>query len=147
MKTLVKTNGGLVPSMNKWFDNFWGVDDYLNEDFFKFRTRWVPAVNIREEKDAFIVEMAAPGLEKNDFNVELDNGMLCISVEKEETKENKDANYTRKEFNFRSFNRTFTLPENVDKKHITARYVDGVLNLEMKKLVVTKPEAKKIKIT
>lgn len=119
---------------NEWFDDggFWG----------KMLT--VPAVNITDDKDGFNVSLAVPGMKKDDFNIDVDGNMLTISCEKEERKEDKDAKFTRKEYNYSSFKRSFTLPEEVNKEKIDARYEDGVLKLmlpkreEIKKLVTSK---------
>ena len=107
----------------------------------------MPSVNIMENDKFFEIEVAAPGLHKEDFDVRIENGLLTISVEREETKEEKDANYTRKEFSYNTFRRTFTLPENVLEEKIEAKYVNGVLKLMLKKTAVTAPKAKKIAIS
>jgi HSP20 family protein len=100
----------------------------------------IPAVNIRETGENFVVEMAAPGMKKEDFKIELDNNMLTIASEKEDTYEEKDGEkFTRKEFSYQSFQRTFHLPkETVDADKIEARYENGVLHLTIPK----KDEAK-----
>jgi HSP20 family protein len=115
---------------NEWFDN----------GGFSGRTLKVPAVNITENKDDFNVALAVPGMKKEDFNIDVEGNMLTISCEKEEKKEEKDAKYTRMEFNFSSFSRSFTLPEEVNREKIDARYDDGVLKLSLPK----KEEAKKL---
>ena len=99
----------------------------------------VPAVNIVENKDDFTVSLAAPGLQKEDFHIDLDGNMLTISCEKEEKKEEKMEKMTRNEYNFTSFTRTFTLPEDIKMEKIEAKYVDGILNITLPK----KEEAKK----
>lgn len=103
-------------------------------DFGTFRTT-VPSVNIRETSKEFIFELAAPGLERKDFNIELENHTLTISSEKEERKEEKEKEYYRKEYSFNSFQRTFTLPDNVKEAAIDAKYDNGILR-------VTVPKAK-----
>jgi len=107
----------------------------------------LPAVNIKDEKDHFEIEVAAPGLRKEDFNVSIENGLLMISCEKEEKKDEKEDNYARKEFSYRSFYRSFTLPENVDPDSIEAKYNDGILKLRLKKMAMAKPETKKITVS
>jgi HSP20 family protein len=99
----------------------------------------VPAVNITDEKDNFLVSLAAPGLQKEDFHIDLDGNMLTISCEKEEKKEVKNEKMTRNEYNFSSFTRTFTLPEDIMMEKIEAKYTDGILNIVLPK----KEEAKK----
>ena len=148
MRSLVKTNGKrFVPRISDWFDNFWSADRFFHDDFFPIRNDFMPSVNIMENDKFFEIEVAAPGLHKEDFDVRIENGLLTISVEREETKEEKDANYTRKEFSYNTFRRTFTLPENVLEEKIEAKYVNGVLKLMLKKTAVTAPKAKKIAIS
>ena len=98
----------------------------LLDDFFKPWSEWfngglgreltVPAVNIMENKDDYRISVAAPGLKKNDFNIDVDGNMLTISSEKEESKQEKDAKYTRKEYSYSSFSRSFSLPEEVNQE-------------------------------
>ncbi len=104
---------------NNWFDN----DRLLN--------RWndVPAVNITEHKDGYNLSLAAPGLKKDDFKIDVDGNLLTISSEKEENKEEKEKKFTRKEYSYSSFSRSFTLPEEINKEKIEANYHDGVLQL------------------
>ena len=105
---------------NEWFDRgLWGKS--LN----------VPAVNIAEHKDEYIVSLAAPGLKKDDFKIEIDDNMLTINSEKEESKEEKDKKYTRKEYNYTSFSRSFSLPEGIKVDKIDAKYTDGVLQISL----------------
>jgi HSP20 family protein len=117
-------------------------NDLFNHDMFPFNREYssvkTPAVNIKEDKEAFYLELAAPGLTKNDFKVELNENVLSISAQNEkEHKEEKD-NYSRIEFNFSSFTRSFTLPESADAQKINANYNDGILKLSIPK----KEEAK-----
>lgn len=91
----------------------------------------VPAVNITEHQDHYLVSLSAPGLKKDDFKIDVDGDVLTISSEKEESKEDKDAKYTRKEYNYSSFSRSFTLPDGADKEKIVAKYEDGVLKINV----------------
>ena len=102
----------------------------------------IPAVNITEQKDDYLVSLAAPGLKKDDFNIDVDGNMLTISSEKEEKKEEKEERYTRKEYSYSSFERCFTLPDEVNNDKIEARYEDGLLKIVLPK----KEEAKKMAI-
>lgn len=104
---------------NEWFDNSWS------------RSMNVPAVNITEEKNQYLVSMAAPGLKKEDFKIDVDGNMLTISSEKEESTEEKRKKFTRKEYSYSSFSRSFTLPEEINKEGIAAKYNDGVLNITL----------------
>ena len=114
---------------NGWFDNsnLWG------------RRMNVPAVNISEEKDEYLVSLAAPGLKKDDFKIDVDKNMITISAEKEDTKEEKDKKFTRQEYSYSSFCRSFTLPEEINKEKIEARYEEGILKISLPR----KEEAKK----
>jgi HSP20 family protein len=118
-------------------------ESLLSRDFFDFGNDFfvprlgvtVPSVNIMETPKHYSFEVAAPGLERKDFNIELDNHTLIISAEKEENKEEKENGYFRKEYSFNTFSRSFTLPENVEEAKIDAKYENGILR-------VTVPKAK-----
>ncbi len=117
------------------FDDFFKP---LNEWFGNGGTTWeraltVPAVNIDEDDDKFNVTLAAPGMKKSDFTIDLEGNMLIISCEKEENKEEQEKRYTRKEYSYSSFNRSFTLPMEVNKEKIQAKYEDGILHLMLPK--------------
>ena len=126
-----------MPSL---FNDFFRPWDEWFEGGLTSRVLNVPAVNITENKDEFMVSLAIPGMKKEDFNIDIEGNMLTISSEKEESKEEKDEKQTRKEFNYSSFSRSFSLPDEVNMEKIDARYVDGVLKLSLPK----KEEAKKI---
>lgn len=110
---------------------------------FNGRTLRVPAVNISERKDDFLVTMAVPGLKKEDFKIDLEGNMLTISSEREEETEKEAEKYTCREYSYSSFNRSFTLPEQVNQDAIGAEYKDGVLSLVLPK----KEEAKKMSVS
>lgn len=137
-----KTTGtGLVPTFKSWLDDFWGADNVFADDFLRMRKNWMPAVNIKDEKKTFEIEVAAPGLKKDDFNIKVENGTLLISAQREETREETEATYTRKEFSYHAFERSFALPENADPDSISAKYTDGILKLTVKKTkAVTNPK-------
>ena len=137
--SLVTRNGSLPLSML--------FDDFLNADLFNWNNSnysntntTIPAVNIKETAENYEVEVAAPGMTKNDFKVELDGNMLTISSERINQKEESDnERYTRKEFSYQSFQRNFTLQKNVvDTDKIQAKYENGLLRL----LIPKKEEAK-----
>lgn len=114
-----------------------GFDDFFKpyNDWFEGglinRTMKVPAVNITEEKNDFLVSLAAPGLKKEDFKINVDGNMLTISSEKEESMEENDKKFTRKEYSYSSFSRCFTLPEEISQEKIEAKYEDGVLKITL----------------
>ncbi len=136
--TLVRRND-LFPELPSLFD------DFLTRDFWKSTNGgWkdtMPAVNIEENENEFSIEVAAPGYKKGDFKIELDNNMLTIASEKQMEDNKKEKNYTRKEFHYESFSRSFRLPENVvNGDKITANYDDGVLHIHLPKREEVKPK-------
>ncbi len=135
--------------MPNLFDRFFKNDlfDWSNRNFSTTNTT-LPAVNIKEDRDGFEVEMSAPGLEKEDFKIELKNRVLTISSEKKVENETKDGQqFTQREFSYQSFSRSFTLPETVEEEKILAKYENGILliNIPKKEEAKQKP-AKQIKI-
>ncbi|MEM6738070.1 MAG: Hsp20/alpha crystallin family protein [Bacteroidota bacterium] len=145
--TLVRTSN--YPSFSSLFDDFFNteVGDWKRQNFSSTQTT-LPKVNIKEDHDAFVVEMAAPGMSKGDFNIELDNNLLTISSEKQEETKNEDEKYSRKEFSYQSFQRSFTLPESADGEKISASYENGILHVGIPKKEEAKPKpAKTISIT
>jgi HSP20 family protein len=141
----------LVKRNDDWgFPTIW--EDFFNNDLFNLpalasRGTTVPAVNITETDTEYILELAAPGMKKSDFHVNIDRNVLTVSSEKEEEKEEKDKNYTRKEFSYSSFERSFTLPESIEQDKIDAKYTNGVLKLVLPKKEEVIPKTKEIKIS
>lgn len=130
--------------LNNWVENF------LNNDFSNFlgsdSIASMPKVNVRETEQGFNLELAAPGLEKEDFNIEIDDNTLKISVSKESKEEETTDKFTRKEYNYHSFKRAFSLPANIDPSKIAASYKNGILNLEIPKTEESTKLVKKIEI-
>lgn len=161
LQKLIKTNimgllttsrtGSVLPSLvNNFFD-----DDLLlrpslfdfYRDFPEMQLSTLPAVNIEEGEKDFRFELAAPGLDKKDFKIEVDNNYLVVSSEKKESKEQQNENYRIKEFSFRNFRRSFALPDNSIPEKISAQYENGILKLAIPKREVTvKKPAKEIKV-
>ena len=122
---------------NEWFDN----------SGFSGRVMNVPAVNISEQKDNYLVSLAVPGVKKEDLKIDVDGNMLTISSEREESNEEKDKKFTRREYSYYSFSRSFTLPEEINKEKIDARSEDGVLKISLpRKEEAKKPAAKNIAV-
>jgi len=142
--SLIKWNESEVfPSFSQLLNEFFG-DDWFRG--VQTGTR-VPAVNIHETNTSYELELAAPGLKKSDFKISVDGDVLTISAEKKEEKEEKHRKVTRREFNFTSFSRSFTLPDSVDADKIKASYEDGVLKLELpKKEIAVKQAPKEISV-
>ncbi|MEX2590415.1 MAG: Hsp20/alpha crystallin family protein [Chitinophagales bacterium] len=144
--TLVKWNKPKNEASPNVFGN--PFDSFFNDDFFSTGLNTTqPAVNIRENDSAYGIEIAAPGLTKKDFNIDLDQDILTVSVEKSNEKEDKDDGYTRKEFSYESFRKSFTLPDSVKGENIKAEYQDGLLKLTLPKKEEAKALKKKISIS
>ena len=138
-RALTRNGGETLPSLFSELFRPW--NEWVNEgSSFMGGTLNVPAVNITDNKDDFKVSLAVPGMKKEDFNIDVEGNMLTISSEKEENKEEKENQYTRREDSFSSFSRSFTLPEEVNREKIEAKYEDGVLKLMLPK----REEAKKL---
>lgn len=118
------------PFVNNVFDNLFN-DSFVSD---RLVTR-VPAVNITETETAYHVELAAPGLSKSDFQINVDKNVMSISADKQEEKTENDKVYSKKEYSYTSFSRSFTLPDVVDYSNIEASYEDGIL-----KVVIGKKE-------
>ena len=120
-----------IPSIFE--DFFKPLDSWLNYSGVMGKMTTVPAVNIVEGPTDFKVSLAVPGLTKEDFKIDVEDEMITISAEKEENKEQNEEQYTRREYNFSSFTRSFSLPPNVKQDAIEAKYENGVLNLVLPK--------------
>ncbi|MDY0254930.1 MAG: Hsp20/alpha crystallin family protein [Tenuifilaceae bacterium] len=131
---MLRSRGSSIPSL---VDTFFG-DDFLSNFFDNTNLGTVPAVNIIESKDDFAIEVAAPGLEKKDFNVDVHNNVLTISSQKEFKDEQRDEKVMRREFSYTAFKRSFSLPDGADSDKIKASYKDGILTVTIPK----KEEAK-----
>ena len=135
METLVKRNGSF-PMVNTFLDEFFSRDlfDWTDKNFTALGSN-LPSANLKETDTQLEVELAAPGMKKEDFKVEIENHILKISSEKEEEHEEKRKkdNYVRKEFSYHSFYRSFYLPESIDESKINANYKDGVLYVKNEK--------------
>lgn len=116
------------PFVNSVFDNLFN-DSFISD---RLVTR-VPAVNITETPAAYNVELAAPGLQKSDFQINVDRDIISISVDKKEESEVSEKTYSKKEYSYTSFTRSFTLPDTVDHSNIAAEYTDGVLHVTIGK--------------
>lgn len=140
----------MLPTMNRTndfgslLDNFFAPNLWNNRDAFSREA--VPAVNIAENDNDYRIEVAAPGLKKDDINIDLDENVLTISSEQEDKKEENEENYTRKEFSYCSFKRSFVLPDNVNADKIEAHHKDGVLEINIPK-EEQKKLSKQIKIS
>jgi len=143
--TLVKFNNRTrshAPYFNNVFDSLFS--EALNKNY---TINKVPGVNILESETNYTIELAAPGLEKSDFQINLKKDTLSVWAEKKEADGELKKNYSRKEFDYLSFARSFSLPESVDAEKISAEYVNGILTIEIGKRVEVKQESKEIKVS
>ncbi len=143
--TLMKRNQNYYPSFPTFFDNFFsrGMMDWDNLNFSETNTT-LPAVNVKENTDKFEIEVAAPGMKKEDFKIKLEHNTLTINSERKDEREEKKENYSRKEFSYQSFQRSFTLPEgHIQSDKISAKYNDGILIIELPKREEVKPQPPK----
>lgn len=132
--SLMKRNGSMLPA-------FPGFDDLFTRELFNWgntnyssTSTTLPSVNIKENDESFEVEVAAPGMEKQDFNITLDGTLLTISSARRNSTEDKQENYTRREFSYQAFQRSFELPKQVvDEDNINARYDNGLLHITIPK--------------
>jgi HSP20 family protein len=134
----------LFPAWSRFFNDFFDKDllDWTDKHFSNTNTT-LPAVNIKENDNGFEVEMAVPGMSKDDFRINLENNTLCISSEKKTENEKNEGNYSRKEFSYQSFSRSFTLPLSADEGSIKAKYENGILKVEIPKREESKPKPPK----
>lgn len=132
--------------MDDFFDNRSWVRNMLPDTFWNGKTT-EPALNIKETDDKFEIELAAPGFAKKDFEITIEDGCLNISAEKSTSEEEKEENYTRREFSYNAFERSLQLPESVKEEAIKAKYKEGILSFDLlKKEELKKKPPKKVEI-
>jgi HSP20 family protein len=142
--TLVKFKKPRLPWYDSMFTDLIGSDRLLTNDFM-LENKWIPAMNVKETEEYFEIEMAAPGFNKKDFEISIENGLLKISAENSEEIKEEEGDYTRKEFNYNSFLRSFTLPENVNEEEmIDATYKRGILKLVLNKVHIDETTPKRV---
>ncbi|MDB5150434.1 MAG: Hsp20/alpha crystallin family protein [Mucilaginibacter sp.] len=144
--TLVKFNNGLKnTSANPFFNDVF--DSLINDSFLsdKLIAR-VPAVNIAETENEFHVELAVPGLKKEDFKINLDKNVLTVSAEKKAEIVEEGKKFSKREYSYNSFVRSFTLPESADHSKIDADYADGILKLTIAKKEEAKFQSREIAV-
>ena len=140
--SLIKFNRRF-PLFDQMFPDILDTDRLLTEDLF-VKDNWIPAINVKENNDNFEIEVAAPGFSKKDFEVTITDDVLTISAENKKNKNENEKDYSRKEFYYNSFKRSFTLPKSIDfSKKINAKYDNGVLRVHLEKLEILKSEEHK----
>lgn len=139
--SLIKRNQDLFGS---FLENFWNDSSLLSSENRGFS---IPAVNIKDKTEQYEIEVAAPGLEKEDFNIHVQNDILTLKVNKSSEKTEENENFTRKEFNYLNFQRSFNLPKNqIDSEKVQANYKNGILNIIIPKLTKQNETVKKITV-
>jgi HSP20 family protein len=132
----------LIKRQNPVFTSL--IDDlFINQDWNHISAT-LPAANIIEADDHFNIELAAPGKKKSDFTIKLDEGVLTISSETETKSTEKDDSFTRKEFGYSSFKRSFNIPETISDDKISASYKEGILTVSLPKKAEALPQPKKL---
>ncbi len=135
MNALVKNNGTLFQPMQSLLNDFFS-DAWFNSSLSNWSPagHTLPSVNVMETNENFVIEVAAPGMKREDFKVELDNHILTVSSEKQQSNEDSQVGYTRREFSFQSFQRSFALPQaKIQGEQIGAKYEDGILRITVPK--------------
>jgi HSP20 family protein len=143
--TLVKFNNGQKNAVNPWFSDVFDslINDSILNDRFVTKT---PAVNIAETENEFHIELAVPGLKKEDFKISLDKNVLSVSAEKKAENVEEGKKYSKREYTYNSFVRSFTLPESADQGKIAAEYTDGILKLDVTKKEEAKFQTREIAV-
>jgi HSP20 family protein len=136
-----KRNNSLLPGFSDVFDSIFN-DTFLNDRM----VARVPAANISETAENYHIELAAPGLKKEDFKLNIDRNVLSISVEQVSESNNEKKSYSKREYSYSSFVRSFTLPESADDSRIEATYTDGVLKVDIAKKEEAKSVSRQIEI-
>lgn len=145
--TLVKLNKPSNRSFNNLLDDFFAtIPSVLQGDFIVPDFRNCAPVNVKETDNDVVVEVMAAGFQKEDFKINLDNNRLTVSAGRKGNEEHKNDKYIRQEFKYSSFNRSFTVDENVDTENVVAKYVNGVLSLNLPKKAKVKTSSKEINI-
>lgn len=146
MTTLTKRTNGLFPSL---FNDFFDTDRFFGPTLAELDFQQsIPSVNIIDNDNHFAIELAAPGMSKKDFKVNVENNILTISAEKQKENEEENERFTRREFSYLSFSRSFRLPEEAQDDAIEGKYEDGILKLNVpKKAGARKTATKEIKVS
>jgi HSP20 family protein len=135
--TLVNFKNGNGPRNIPALNNVFGFPSFFSDTLERMwdedDVNWMPSVNIKERADEFRIDLAVPGMNKEDFHVEVDNNVLTVSGERKEEKEDSNDKVTRKEFHYGAFKRSFSLPESANPEAVHASYKDGILSLTVAK--------------
>ncbi len=135
--TLARRNQNWLPSL---------FNDFFDNDWMERTSATAPAINVKESKDEYLIEVAAPGMTKDDFNVHIegdDELVICMEKKNENKEEKKDTRFLRREFSYSQFQQTMVLPEDVNKEKIEAKMENGVLHINLPKLSVEQQQKAK----
>ena len=140
MRTIIKT-----PALKNLFDTnaFFPTPFGFELEAYN-KNKYVPAVNVSETENNFTLEFRVPGFSKEDLKIDLEEKTLTVSAEHKVEETKTDSNYVRKEFSYKSFSRSFALPENIDSDALQAKYENGILNIHIPKKVEVKIDNKKV---
>lgn len=140
---IIKRKNGNTPALSSWLDNFWDSGSFFDDDLIRNSS---PAVNVKENDNSYEIELAAPGMKKDEMDISIENGVLTISGVSKKEEEEKGENFTRREFSYSSFKRSFAVPEDVNEEDVKAKYEDGVLKITLTKTGEKKPKGKSIAV-
>lgn len=153
MRSLAKRDGNKPATRNMFSSFFSDIDRMFENDMFlmpmhlnRFANDTMPAANLRETDKEYAIELAVPGMKRDDFNIEVDEHMLSVSCQREENINEEKDDYTRREYNYSSFSRTFRLPETVVADKIKAQYDNGVLHITVPKAEQKEQRRKRINV-
>lgn len=143
MGTVAKRNGSFWTKMAQDFFGSENPFDWDEKFWFPEKSIEIPSANVIENDKEFKLELSVPGFEKKDFKIDVHDGILSISAEKEQKSEEKKENYRKKEFSYSSIRRSFAMPENVQDEKIDAKYDNGILNIVLPKKAIESSKPKK----
>lgn len=136
-----QTNANLFPSI---FSDLFDTDRFFAGLSGRDTDSWLPAVNIRENEKGYEIDLAVPGLNKEDIKMEIEDHTLIVSAEKEKKKEEEKKDYLRREYKYDAFSRSFSLPDNADEDNIESSYRDGILKVVVAKKAAAPQSSKKV---
>lgn len=138
---LLKSNSNLFPSV---FSDFFQMDKFLNDFPERDSDYWLPAANVKEEEKSYEIELAVPGMKKEDIKVEVEDGLLTVTGSSKGEKKEERKNYLRREYESSSFVRSFSLPDDANEDKVSSHYEEGILKIKVDKKEMTVKSSKKV---